>query len=296
MERRHNLPESTEEVKEEIVYQTIVEFLESTPPNQLISISDLETVKKSQYSFYYLLRTPELQLHCNHDQCNGIRFFRCVSGNEGHLKTENYEYFYVTYRCSNCQRAEKTFSLAAKVEKEGSSRGECYKFGELPTYGPPVSSKLIKLIGPDREEFLKGRRCENQGLGVGAFIYYRRVVENQKNRILGEIIKVSEKIGATADKLEKLKSAIIETQFTKALEMAKDAMPESLLINGHSPILLLHSALSEGVHALTDEQCLEMAGSVRIVLGELAERLSQALKDEAELTKALSTLMKKKKS
>jgi hypothetical protein len=154
---------------------------------------------------------------------------------------------------------------------------------------------LIKLIGPDRDEFLKGRRCENQGLGVGAFIYYRRVVENQKNRILGEIIKVSEKIKSAPEKIETLKSAIEETQFTKALEMAKNSMPESLLINGHSPILLLHSALSEGVHTLSDEQCLEFAGSVRVVLGELSERLSQALKDEAELTKALSALMNKKK-
>ena len=30
-----------EEIKEEIRYQTIAEFLESTPPNQLIHISDL---------------------------------------------------------------------------------------------------------------------------------------------------------------------------------------------------------------------------------------------------------------
>jgi len=93
-----------------------------------------------------------------------------------------------------------------------------------------------------------------------------------------------------------LRDAIKETQFSKALEMAKDAMPESLLINGHSPILLLHSALSEGVHALTDEQCLELASSIRVVLGELSERLSQALKDELELTRALSTLMHHKKA
>lgn len=289
--------QSTDEVKEEIEYQTIAEFLESTPPNQPINISDISTVEGSEYSgIYYKMRTPEIQLHCNHDQCSGTRFFRCVSGSEKILKVGNYEFFYVTYRCSNCKRVEKTFSLAAMILKEKKPQGACYKFGELPTYGPPVSAKLIKLIGPDRDEFLKGRRCENQGLGVGAFIYYRRVVENQKNRILGEIIKVSEKIGAAGDKLKKLKSAIAETQFTKALETAKDAMPESLLINGHSPILLLHSALSEGVHALTDEQCLELAGSVRVVLGELSERLSQALKDEAELTKALSTLMNKKKS
>ncbi|MFX0203267.1 MAG: hypothetical protein ACFFCW_44755 [Candidatus Hodarchaeota archaeon] len=246
--------------------------------------------------YFYEMCTPEIQLHCDHEQCNGTRFFRCTSGSGKRLNIKSFEFFYVTYKCSNCQRITKTFSLAAKIEEEGKSQGVCYKFGELPPYGPPVSPKLIKLIGPDRDEFLKGRRCENQGLGVGSFIYYRRVVENQKNRILGEIIKVSEKIGAAPDKIKKLKLALDETQFTKALELAKDAMPESLLINGHSPIQLLHSALSEGVHSLTDEQCLEMAGSVRIVLGELSERLSQALKDEAELTKALSTLMKKEKS
>jgi hypothetical protein len=74
--------------------------------------------------------------------------------------------------------------------------------------------------------------------------------------------------------------------------MAKDVMPESLLINGHSPIKLLHSALSDGVHARSDEACMALATSVRVVLGELSDRLSQALKDEAELTKALSTLLK----
>jgi hypothetical protein len=68
-------------------------------------------------------------------------------------------------------------------------------------------------------------------------------------------------------------------------------MPQALLINGHNPLTLLHSALSDGLHDQTDEHCLEIASSVRVVLGELSERLSQALKDEAELNNALSKLM-----
>lgn len=284
---------STDEVREEIEYQTIAEFLESTPPNQVIHISDLAERTRNQYREYSIMRMPEIQLHCDHERCNGVRFFRCISDYEQELESKDYRFFYVTYVCSNCQLVRKTFSLAAKLDKQ--LQGECYKFGELPPFGPPISPKLIKLIGPDRDEFLKGRRCENQGLGVGAFTYYRRVVENQKDRILGEIIKVSKKIGATEDTVNKLEAAIKETQFSKALNIAKDAMPESLLINGHSPILLLHSALSKGVHTLTDEQCLELAGSIRVVLGELSDRLAQALKDEAELTRALSTLMNQKK-
>lgn len=298
---------TTDEVKEEIKYQTIAEFLEGTPPNQVIRISDLSIWKENSYGRYsYAMHTPEIQLHCGDKKCNGVRFFRCISEDEGISEEEviseggEYRFLYVTYRCSNCQDSKKYFSLAAKLDTSSDPHGvyflgTCYKFGELPPYGPPVSSKLITLIGPDRDAFLKGRACENQGLGVGAFIYYRRVVENQKNRILGEIIEVSTKIGVPEDNIEKLRSAVTETQFSKALDMAKDAIPESLLIKGHSPISLLHSALSEGVHSLTDAECLELAGSVRVVLGELSDRLSQALKDEAELTKALSTLMNKER-
>lgn len=283
--------ENSEKVQEEIHYESIADFLEGFPPNQLVHISDLSERKYIQnVGTCGVMLTPEIQLHCTSDSCNGVRFFRCVSGQGKRLK-QQYEYVYITYRCSNCQKNEKTFSLAAKLDEEEEATGELYKFGELPPFGPPTPPKLIKLIGPDRDDFLKGRRCENQGLGVGAFIYYRRVVENQKNRILSEIIKVSEKLSAPKEKIEVLRQAINETQFSKALDMTKDALPESLLINGHSPIQLLHSALSEGVHALSDDQCLELAGSIRVVLSELSERLSQALKDEAELAKALSTLM-----
>lgn len=289
--------EQESEVTEEVSYETVVEFLEGTPPNRMSHISDLSEYKILRSSGYYedIFRTPEIQLHCPSEACNGTRFFRCVSG-AGKTLSTSYQYLYLSYRCSNCQNHIKTFSLAAKVDVEEEPTGELYKFGELPTYGPPTPTRLIKLIGPDRDTFLKGRRCENQGLGIGSFIYYRRVVENQKNRILSEIVKVSENIEAPEDKVKTLKEAIDETQFSKALNMAKDAIPESLLINGHSPISLLHSALSEGVHALSDEECLSLASSIRVVLGELSDRLSQALKDEAELTKALSVLMHNKKS
>jgi hypothetical protein len=281
----------TEQIQEEIQYQSIADFLEGTPPNRISHISDLSERKYLHTAYFDLMRTPEIQLHCPSDACNGVRFFRCVSGTGQRLKKGSYVFIYVTYKCSNCQKTEKIYSLAVKLDEDAQPTGELYKLGEHPTYGPPTPPKLVKMIGPDRDTFLKGRRCENQGLGIGAFIYYRRVVENQKNRILNEIIKVSESLSASPERIDILKKAVEETQFSKALDMAKGAIPESLLINGHSPIQLLHSALSEGVHALSDEECLELASSVRVVLGELSERLSQALKDKAELSKALSTLM-----
>jgi hypothetical protein len=279
----------------------LADFLESKPPNQLLAISDLTGPRHwggDPIQLVGEIHTPDLQLHCTSDKCNGLRFFRC-STQPRTIGSKRFTNCYLTYVCSNCQVESKIFSLAVKLDEDVGTSGECYKFGEFPPFGPPTPARLITLIGQDRDEFLKGRRCENQGLGVGAFIYYRRVVENQKNRILSEIIKVAEKIGAGADATRILEAAVRETQFSKALSMAKDAIPQSLLINGHSPLALLHGALSEGVHDRSDEECLEIASSVRVILAELSERLAQALKDEAELSKALSTLMgsrEKKKS
>ena len=276
-----------EQTETEVTYQTFSEFLQNTPPNQLVHISDLAM------PFLKEIRTPALELHCPDDLCNGIRVFRCtvVSNGGKNFEPRTVYYFYVTYRCSNCKKTLKLYSLSVIIDTIGESHGTCYKFGEYPPYGPPVSPKLIRLIQPDRDIFLQGRRCENQGLGIGAFTYYRRVVENQKNRILEKIVKVSEESGVLQDKINILRAAIEEIQFSTALKMTRDVMPESLLINGQNPILLLHRALSQGVHELSDEQCLELASSVRIVLGKLSEQLSDILKDEAEVKEAISTLM-----
>ena len=274
----------------EVIPQSFAEFLETSPPNQSVHISDIVTLRWNNGIQSYVLTAPEIQIHCPDDSCNGIRFHRCTRGEKSHLPEDSWTDYFLTYLCSNCQRHTKIFAVTA-IRPEDQTWGTLIKYGESPVFGPPVPARLLKLIGPDRDNFLKGRRCENQGLGVGAFVYYRRVVEHQKDRIFREIIKVSEKIGAPSEKLEILNAALVETQFTKALDMAKDAMPESLLINGHSPLKLLYRVLSEGIHNLTDEACLSDASSIRVVLGELSDRLSQALKDEVEITNALARLL-----
>lgn len=241
-----------------------------------------------------MVETPDLQLHCWSAACNGARFFRFSSANSPTID-DKWKFFHLQYRCSNCQASEKLFSLHARATDLNNHEGEAEKLGEKPTFGPTTPARLINLVGPDREDFLKGRRCENQGLGVGAFIYYRRVVENQKNRIIGEIIRVAEKISAPESTVAELKAAMEETQFTKALQTTKKAIPQALLIDGHNPLQLLHTALSDGVHGRSDAECLELASGVRVVLAELSERLGHVLKDEAELSKAVSTLLAPRK-
>lgn len=165
------------------------------------------------------------------------------------------------------------------------------KIGEYPAFGNYTPARVISLIGPDREMFLQGRRAENRGLGIGAFAYYRRVVENQKTRIIGQILKVARKVGASPEVIRDLEAAASETQFSAVIDSIKPTIPESLLIDGHNPLKLLYSALSKGIHEQDDAKCLQLAESIRVILTELSERIALALKEHAELKSAVSKIL-----
>jgi hypothetical protein len=264
------------------------EFLELSPPGRAISVSDLAKFNDLKYE----LNAPVLQIHCETEECSGIRFFH--SENKESLSNIHANNKFITYFCRNCRKTFKTFSLRVSKEKDSES-WSVQKYGELPNFGSPTPSRVFNLIGGERDLFFLGRKNENQGMGIGAFVYYRRVIESQKFRIFDEIIRVIKKIDPASEVIPELELAKGEVQFTKAVESLKHALPQSLFINGYNPLTLLHSALSEGVHAHSDEECLEFASSVRTVLFEFAERLGLALKEEALLNAAVSKLANKSK-
>lgn len=268
---------------------SVKEFLESTPPGTNAHISHLSRRSNTVHVTNWHMQVPAIQLHCDTESCQGVRFFEPDSGI--YLKPKEKKEHFLTFVCRNCKLTSKTYAFWSTLS-EDQENGELIKFGEHPPFGPPTPARVIALIGAERDYYLKGRRSENQGLGIAAFAYYRRVVENQRTRIIDEIIRVAEKLSASDEVLNDLKAAKAETQFSGAVESIKHGIPASLLIDGHNPLLLLHSALSEGLHAQSDAECLELATSIRVVLTDLAERISLALKVEVELNTAVSRLLR----
>ena len=287
MAEKQKRPDETPSDKQTTI--TFANFLESVPPSQKRIVSG--TIEATYAGDTHQLNLSDILIFCPSEECNGSRVFR-YEGEKRYIRPKDNDFF-IDYICSNCRKSHKLFALRV----EGPSAQNLvvlYKYGEMPPFGPPTPPRLLRLLEDQKSLFIKGRRCEIQGLGVGAFGYYRRVVENQKNRILDEIIKVSERLGAQQPALKLLADAKSENQFLKSITMVKDALPQALLINGHNPLTLLHSALSSGLHEQSDERCLELAHDVRIVLAELSERLNQALKDEAELNSAVGRLLRVK--
>jgi hypothetical protein len=270
---------------------TMKQFLELVPPGKRIVL--IERARQNRYG-KMIISLPIIELYCASQKCDGLRSWHCDEDIFPHSDPRKIEQEFITFVCRNCGTAIKHYAI--QLWKTVPGPYSAMKYGEDPAFGPPPPARLMGLIGEDREHFLAGRRAENQGMGIGAFSYYRRVIENQKNRIFQAIIDVARKLSNCNEELiMQLESAKDETQFSKAVEGIKAGLPPILLIDGHhNPLTLLHAALSDGIHDRTDDECLERATDIRMVMTDLAERISIALKDVAGLSESVSRLMKRK--
>ena len=93
---------------------------------------------------------------------------------------------------------------------------------KLPNPGQKLLSK------DDLELYRKGSRSEAHGLGIGATTYFRRIVDNNWKLLLRKLRRAAEKLGH--DDLAIFDNALQETQFSAAVKMLKDAIPDKLLI------------------------------------------------------------------
>jgi hypothetical protein len=265
------------------------DFLENSAPSSVAWIAEAVDIAGSQY---WRFRTPDLRMPCSSDDCSGgPRNFIHVTGDTG-IREGAWSSHVFQYACRNCRRMMKWFGFAARLDAENPGRVMVIKLGEFPPFGTGTPERVMKLLGRDGALFRKGHRAEKLGFGLGAFAYYRRVVENRWARILGRMVKVAERLGALPEHLEVLRAAQREQQFAKAVDMMNPAIPPSLRIDGHNPLKLLHDALSDGLHSQDDAFCLDLAHNIRIVLTDLSERIAFALQKKEELTESVTRLLR----
>ena len=264
-------------------------FLETTPPNTSMKIQGLAKREVNIHDVptgHWSLPTGYIQLHCERD--NGLRRFDPCSKAPNVSKIPTYQF--IEYQCRDCQITSKTFAVMVIRSLDVAVDVEVMKLGEYPPFSAPISSKIQKLLSKsDLNLYRKGVRAEAQGLGVGAATYFRRIVDEQWTRLVKEIRKAAELSGV--EDLGVYDVALQETQFSRAVKTLKDAIPEKLLIlGGENPLTLLYQPLSKQLHTLTDEECLQQAADIRVVLTALLENIADVLKNQDELRGAATRL------
>ena len=149
------------------------------------------------------------------------------------------------------------------------------KVGQYPPWNIKIDKNLTRILGEFSDIYKKGLICESQNFGIGAFAYYRRIIEATINKLL-----VSIKNLIPDDKKQEYEEALEKTKKLKnadqKIALVKDLLPSTLRPNGFNPLSILHNRLSEGLHSKSDRECIKTAEAIRDILIFLIKNVIQS--------------------
>ncbi|UJH91415.1 hypothetical protein LZ575_01105 [Antarcticibacterium sp. 1MA-6-2] len=235
-------------------------------------------------------KTP-INMHC--PQCGSNQTFIMTNEfyHEGYQK-DNYSasnrVLDLNYICTSCQEFERKFYVYISNDID-----YMYKIGQYPEWEIKMDSNLEKVLGNHAKIFRKGLVCESQGYGIGAFAYYRRITENIIDELLNSIYDLIDN-----ENQEVYRVALNKTKETRVtqekIDLVKDLMPSILKPNGLNPLGVLHSELSAGLHAESDEDCLENANHIKSILIFLINQIIQSKESAKNFSSSMKSLLDKK--
>jgi len=163
------------------------------------------------------------------------------------------------------------------------------KVGQHPAWAIDPPKDLKDALGQYEALYKKGMICESQGYGIGAFAYFRRIVENIIDQMLADIgeLLVSEERAKYEAALEKVKDSKIADE---KIVVVKDMLPAVLRPGGANPLGLLHDAMSVALHALDEDECLALAEGVRKSLVMLSKHIALARQDRDEFAASIGSV------
>lgn len=276
------------------------EFLETVPSHSVVELD----VKPSEYlrlangNLAVQVAVPPIKHFCPSSECSKNMTFALTESDDDDFGTvtlpvDEAEERVLVLVCKHCSESTKRIAVAFHFIHAG-EHTTAFKIGEHPNPLPPTPRKLNEALGAHKATFLKGRHCELLGYGLGASVYYRRIVEELKDTLIDQITRVVESENPSDPNLEPLRAAKGQWKFTQAIDDISHLIPKSLFLKGHNPLKLLHNALSEDIHNGNDEQILANARHIREILGATFTRLSELVRDDAVPGEAIKALSSKK--
>ena len=180
------------------------------------------------------------------------------------------------FTCVSCGRSKREYHVEQTVNEETI---QLQKYGERPRKRLARDPVLQRFLNDDLDNYEKAVDCLSNGYGVAAFVYFRRVVENNINGLLDLVQEDAQSSGADPEVVAALAELRGNPPMRKKIRIANRALPEHLKLDGQNPLAKLYQVLSEGVHRLPEEECLNKAKATSECLAYLVSELASRKKN-----------------
>jgi hypothetical protein len=172
----------------------------------------------------------------------------------------------VTYTCRNChgtfrvwiewkEPLSRTIQLDDKVVFE--------KCGQSPKFEINPPKNLEKSLGRYVGFWRTGMTLRHHGYGLGALVYFRRIVEGMTKALLGMLADAMEASGDEQQAVTDVRNLVeARRPFEEKMELAAKMIPQHLRPGGANPLQTIFEIVSGGIHADTDEACCDLVDTL----------------------------------
>lgn len=185
-----------------------------------------------------------------------------------------YKIFMITVCCS---RDEKhVVEIFLKVMTNDSF----VKIGQYPSIASLSKGeidKYRKILGDNFTEFNRGIGLVSHGVGIGSFVYLRRVFEN--------LIEEAHREAQISENWDEGK--YVQSRMDDKISLLRNQLPPFLVDHR-----VLYGVLSKGIHELTEQECLEIFPVVKVGIEFILDE-KIGIKEKEEKAKAFKKSLEK---
>ena len=194
------------------------------------------------------------------------------------------------YECVKC-KGDTVYFLIVELKNGGSM-----KAGQFPMQSARVPSSIEKRLGASADFYRKALTCRNEGFGLAAVAYFRRVVEDKTNELIDVVADAAEAYGVSAPEVAKIRGAKNEIRYDDKLKVAGQAIPEVLKPHGANPFQAMYDLLSIGIHTQSEDECLQIADDTREIFDYVFDRLRTEIVDRTAFVSKVKAIAGKRGS
>ena len=191
-----------------------------------------------------------------------------------------------SYVCVQCAKAFRTIWLA--IDAKGTVTS-VRKIGQEPPWSTRIEKSIASnLSESDLELYRKALLNASQGFGIGALAYFRRLVEQEVDALLG-VLEETATIDEDTVALERLAAAKGQQRAEERLRLVRTPPRRIFAPGGFNPMKILYDCFSEGLHSRSDsEPGLDLAFGFAARSTTYSRRFVRQTMKKVDVSKALN--------
>lgn len=195
---------------------------------------------------------------------------------------QNRDMFYKRYGLKTieikCKRTEEIFYFYIKIDPQNKTIMKVGQYPSIADFHISEIKKYNKILSKDKQsEFTRAIGLAANGVGIGSFVYLRRIFEH----LIYETFEECKKQGLVKEE------DYNQAKMSEKISLLSSHLPSFLVENKN-----MYSILSKGIHELEEEICLRYFDALRvgieIILDEKLEEFNKKKKMEEAKKKIAS--------